>query len=147
MTENLKSIGDPTLKPPKTILLVDDQDDCRIMTKWVLSNFGYTVESARSAEEGLVLFDPQIHDIVVTDNSMPGMKGGEMAHIIKLRSPTTPVLMYSGQPPPNTSCLDAVLRKPIHLLTLKEEVERLLAARPPFIPPTSMPANLNKRNR
>jgi len=83
----------------KTVLLADDGDTSRVTTKWFLNNFGYSVDCARSAEEALALFDPKIHDIVVTDNLMPGMTGAEMAHIIKLRSPRTPVLMYTGKPP------------------------------------------------
>ncbi len=75
---------------PKTILLVDDLDDCRITTKWLLSNFGFAVESARNAEEALAVFNPAIHDLVLTDNSMPAMSGAELAHIIKMRSPSTP---------------------------------------------------------
>ena len=111
----------------KTILLVDDGDDCRITTTWFLANFGYAVDAARTAEEALALFDPKIHDLVVTDNAMPGMTGAEMAHIIKLRSPSTPVLMYSGNPPANRSCLDFVIQRPSHLLTLKDAVDKLLA--------------------
>jgi CheY-like chemotaxis protein len=110
----------------KTILLVDDEDDCRVTTKWFLANFGYAVDSARGAEEALALFDPRVHDLIVTDNSMPGMTGGEMAHIIKLRSPATPVLMYTALPPDERSCLDAVVQRPTHLLALKEAVDRLL---------------------
>jgi CheY-like chemotaxis protein len=110
----------------KTILLVDDADDCRVTTKWFLTNFGYAVDSARNAEEALVLFDPGIHDVVITDNSMPGMTGAEMAHIIKLRSPSTPVLMYTGSIPEDRSCLDLVIERPSHLLALKEGVEKIL---------------------
>jgi CheY-like chemotaxis protein len=107
-------------------LLVDDQDECRITTKWFLSNFGYAVDSARDAEEALAVFDPNVHDLVVTDNSMPGMSGREMAHIIKLRSPTTRVLMYSGQMPDDVECVDAVVPKPTHVLALKQAVDRVL---------------------
>ena len=96
-------------------------------TKWFLSNLGYAVDSARGAEEALALFDPKVHDLVVTDNSMPGMTGKEMAHVIKLRSPSTRVLMYTGQVPDDRSCLDAVVQRPTHLLALKEAVDRLLA--------------------
>src|SRR5204862_3187428 len=95
---NPKPVENPSLPLMKTILLVDDADDCRVTTKWFLTNFGYAVDSVRSAEEALVLFNPEIHDLVVTDNSMRGMTGAEMAHIIKLRSPSTPVLMYTGLP-------------------------------------------------
>ena len=119
----------PSSPPLKTILLVDDNDDVRVVTKWFLSNFGYAVDSVRNAEEALVLFDPRLHDLVVTDNSMPGMTGAEMAHIIKLRSSTTPVLMYTGLPPDDRSCLDAVIQRPTHLLALTAAVDRLLADR------------------
>jgi CheY-like chemotaxis protein len=114
----------------KSLLLVDDRDDTRLMTKWFLTNFGYAVESARNADEGLRLFDPQIHDLVITDNSMPGMTGVEMAHVIKLRSPSTPVLMYSGAPPEDTSAVDLVVVRPVHLLALKDAIDQLLAAKP-----------------
>jgi CheY-like chemotaxis protein len=110
-----------------TVLLVDDIDDSRLTTKWFLASFGYSVDSIRSAEEALALFDSKIHDIVVTDNSMPAMSGAEMAHVIKLRSASTPVLMYTGKAPENLSCLDTVVLKPAHLLELKEAIDVLLA--------------------
>ena len=116
-----------TPAPVRTILLVDDMDECRITTKWFLANFGYAVDAARNAEEALALFNPAIHDLVVTDNTMPGMTGVEMAHIIKLRSPSTPVLMYTGHPPDDQSCVDRLIQRPTHLLALREAAEQLLA--------------------
>ena len=116
---------------PKTILLVDDQDEYRIITKWFLGSFGFVVETVRTAEEALARFDSKTHDLVITDNSMPGMSGVEMAHIIKLRSPSTPVLMCSGKLPEDRTCLDAVIQKPAHLLTVKEAVESILRERSP----------------
>lgn len=117
----------PSQSSPKTILLVDDQDECRIAAKWFLTNFGYIVVTARSAEEALAMFLPETYDVVVTDNAMAGLSGAEMAHIIKLRSPTTPVIMYTGQPPADTACLDVVIQRPTHLLVLKEAIDGALA--------------------
>ena len=114
-----------------TVLLVDDDDGSRITTKWFLASFGYVVVSVRDAEEALAVFDPAVHDLVVTDNSMPGMKGAEMAHIIKMRSAATPVIMYTGLLPENRACLDVVIQKPTFLLNLKDVVEKLLAAKLP----------------
>lgn len=119
----------PVLRTVKTILLVDDEGESRITTKWFLTNFGYVVDSASGAEEALALFDPKIHDVVVTDNSMPGMTGAEMAHVIKLRSPSTPVLMYTGLTPEDLSCVDLVIQRPAHMLALKEGVDKLLAGK------------------
>jgi len=110
----------------KTILLVDDEDESRITTKWFLANFGYVVDSAASAAEALAIFDPKIHDAVITDNTMPGMNGVEMAHIIKLRSPSTPVLMYTGLVPEDVSSVDLVIQRPAHMLALKEGLDKLL---------------------
>lgn len=114
---------------------MDDNDDFRNATRWFLSNFGFTVESARSAEEALTLFDPKTHDVVVTDNTMPGVSGAEMAHIIKLRSPPTPILMYTGQPPEDCRCVDLLLKRPAHMLALKDGVDKLLARKLAAGPP------------
>ena len=119
----------PIAISPTTVLLVDDKEDSRVTTKWFLSNFGYAVDSVRSAEEALALFDPKIHDIIVTENSMPTMSGAEMAHVIKLRSASTPVVLYTGRVPKNLSCLDTVICRPAHLLELKEAIDVLLARR------------------
>ena len=121
-TEN----NDPVTSP-KMILLADDGDITRDSTKNILTNFGYVVDSVHNAEQALAMFDPRLHDLVLTDNSMPGMSGAEMAHVIKLRSPSTPVLMYTGRPPEDQSCVDLVIQRPTHLLKLKEAVDRLLS--------------------
>lgn len=126
----------------RTILLVDDDHGTRILTKWFLNNFGFMVDCTRTAEEALLRFDPRIHDVVITDNAMPGMNGTELAHIIKLRSPATPVLMFSGNPPGDQSCFDFVLQRPAHLMLLKVGIDQVLA-RPaaPNAPATSTPAS------
>jgi CheY-like chemotaxis protein len=111
--------------PIRTILLVDDQTECRVTTKLFLANFGYSVVAAGSAQEALAVFDPNLHDLVVTDNRMPGISGVELAHIIKLRSPSTPIVMFTGQAPADRACLDAVVQRPAHLLALKEAIEKL----------------------
>lgn len=124
-------VAPPAASRLNTILLVEDLDVCRITTKWFLANFGYRVVPTRSAGEALKLFMPEIHDVVVTDNDMPGLSGAELAHIIKLRSPATPVIMYTDQPPTDTSCLDRVINKQSHLLRLKEAIDEVVATRQP----------------
>jgi CheY-like chemotaxis protein len=113
----------------KTVLLVDDDVDTRLLTKMFLNNFGYEVDSANSASEALARFNPTLHDLVLTDNSMEGMTGGEMAHVIKLRSPSTPVLMCTGNPPSDCSSIDIVITKPTHLLAIRDAIDKLLVAK------------------
>ena len=112
-----------------TVLLVDDDVDIRILTRFFLNNFGYEVDCANSAVEALARFNPALHDLVLTDNSMPGMTGGEMAHIIKLRSPSTPVVMCSGNPPNDCSSIDVVIKKPTYLLAIKDAIDKLMVAK------------------
>jgi CheY-like chemotaxis protein len=114
--------------PAKTILLVCDRDDSRIALKWFLTMYGYVVDSVRSAEEAIAVFRPMTHDMVVTDNLMPGITGVEMAHIVKLRSPATPVVMYAGDPPADCSCLDLVIERSTHMVVLKAGMDRIFAA-------------------
>jgi DNA-binding NtrC family response regulator len=120
----------PPLARTRTILLVDDSRDTRLITKWFLDYVGYVVHAFSNAGDALAQFDPKIHDLVVTDNSMSPMTGAEMAHIIKMRSPGTPVLMYTGAAPQNRSCLDKVVQRPTPLPDLKDAIDKLLATRP-----------------
>lgn len=127
--------NDPNIAPKssepqlRTVLVVDDDDDTRLLTKVFLNNFGYEVDSANSTGEALARFNPEIHDLVLTDNSMEGMTGAEMAHIIKLRSPKTPVVMCTGSPPNEHASIDLVIKKPTYLLAIKDAIDKLLAAR------------------
>ena len=108
------------------ILLVDDVDASRLTAKWFLSSCGFEVECARSAEEALTVFKPECHEVVVTDNSMPWMTGAEMASVIKTKSARTPIVMFTGSPPQDRSCLDVVIQKPAHLLVLKDALDAVL---------------------
>lgn len=125
----IKIVDINTASPSRIILLVDDDADTRQLTKLFLSNFGFEVDSAGSASEALARFNPLMHQLVLTDNSMPGMTGGEMAQIIKQKSPATPVLMCSGSPPNDTSAIDIVIKKPTYLLAIKEAIDKLLPAK------------------
>ena len=120
----------PAASRPKFVLLVAPDDATRHTAKWTLTDFGYLVDMTRSAEEALTLFDPALHDVVVTADAMPGISGAELAHIIKLRSPRTPVVLLARRAAPaDRSCLDAVLEKGARAWGLVDVLQKLLAAR------------------
>jgi len=80
-----------------TALLVDDEDLVRISTADMLSELGYAVVDACSAEDALQLFDQGLEpDLLVTDHLMPGMSGAELAREMRSRRPDLPVLLVSG---------------------------------------------------
>ncbi|MEJ1157658.1 PAS domain S-box protein [Prosthecomicrobium sp. N25] len=78
-------------------LIVDDEDLVRLSTADMLSELGYGVVEAASAEEALRLMGSGARvDLVVTDHLMPGLSGAELTRIIRDRSPGLPVLIVSG---------------------------------------------------
>lgn len=80
-----------------TVLLVDDEVLIRMSSADLLSDLGYTVVDAGSAEEALRLVaEGQQFDILVTDHLMPGLTGVELAQELRKANPTLPVLIVSG---------------------------------------------------
>ena len=80
-----------------TALLVDDEELVRMSTADMLSDLGYAVVEATSAEAALNLVDKGEHfDLLVTDHLMPGISGTELARTMRTARPGMPVLLVSG---------------------------------------------------
>jgi CheY-like chemotaxis protein len=78
-------------------LLVDDEDLVRMSTADMLSDLGFEVVEASSAEEALSLIgDGTRPDLLVTDHLMPGMTGAELARKARLLIAGLPILIVSG---------------------------------------------------
>ena len=58
-----------------SILLVEDSDDLRALMIFILEAEGYSIESARSAEEGLRMLNTRHYDLVLSDYALPGRTG------------------------------------------------------------------------
>jgi len=82
----------------ETILLVEDEDAVRSMTRLILQQFGYTVLEARRGAEAIRLCEQQqgkIH-LLVTDVVMPEMGGRQLAERVTQLRPGIKVLYLSG---------------------------------------------------
>ncbi|WP_019832785.1 ATP-binding protein [Sphingomonas sp. PR090111-T3T-6A] len=78
-------------------LLVDDEELVRASTAHMLSEIGYAVVEAGSAEEALALVDQgQPFDVLVTDHLMPGLSGVDLVRTLQLRRLEAPALIISG---------------------------------------------------
>jgi signal transduction histidine kinase len=82
---------------PQKVLVVDDDPLVSLGTSEMLSDLGHNVTEADSGEEALRLLqaNPDIK-IVITDHSMPGMTGVELAARIRASSPDVVIVLASG---------------------------------------------------
>ncbi|MCD6580354.1 MAG: response regulator [Desulfuromusa sp.] len=87
-----------SLTTKKQILFVDDEESLALLGADLLDEFGYTVTCAFNGEEALQLFqlESSCFDMVITDESMPGISGIELAQELCRISPSTPVILCSG---------------------------------------------------
>ena len=63
---------------PHKILIIDDDTSLRRVLEYNLKEEGYDVFTAQDGEQGLVRFDEQHPDLVITDLKMPGISGFEV---------------------------------------------------------------------
>jgi CheY-like chemotaxis protein len=84
--------------PTRTVLLVEDEDPVRDVTRHVLQSAGYLVLEASSAEQALAVFrrfEGSIN-LLLTDVVMPSMSGIELAARLKAMRPGFITLFMSG---------------------------------------------------
>lgn len=81
-----------------TILLAEDEDQIREITKTFLEMFGFTVLEAANGKEALDLYQKSASDIclVLTDVGMPVMDGYALINALKQLNPLVPIIISSG---------------------------------------------------
>jgi PAS domain S-box-containing protein len=83
--------------PVHTIMLVEDAEKLRHLTKRLLERMGHTVVVAANAREALELFDQHEEiDVVITDVVMPGGSGPLLAGQLIAQRPALRVIYMSG---------------------------------------------------
>ena len=85
---------------PPTILIVEDEEEVRALTREVLEMHGFAVLEALDAADALRLGEthPGRLDLLITDVVMPRMSGPELARRLRARRPELRVLCMSGYP-------------------------------------------------
>ncbi len=80
----------------RTVLVVDDEKNYRIVLEDLLEEEGYKVLTAASAAEALDLIRSNPVDTVLTDIKMPGMSGVELLERITDLDPDLPVILMTA---------------------------------------------------
>ncbi len=86
--------------PVARILAIDDDAAVTSLLKRGLSYEGFTVETASSGEDGLLLARDHPPDLVILDIMMPGLDGLEVLRRLRAADATLPVLMLTAKDAP-----------------------------------------------
>lgn len=82
----------------ESILVVDDEQMVADYLKGFLEQLGYRITICNDGSSALALFEhnPQAFDLVITDQTMPGKTGFEMARNMLALRPDLPIILCSG---------------------------------------------------
>ncbi|MBJ7454615.1 MAG: PAS domain S-box protein [Thermoleophilia bacterium] len=117
------------------VLFVDDEPDLVALHERSLGRAGHVVSGYTDPRSALARFreGPDDFDVVVTDLSMPGMSGLELARGILALRPGIPVLIATGYIPPEERAeaealgVRAILPKPSPIARVREVLAGVLA--------------------
>ena len=85
------------MRPKRTILCVDDNEQALSIRKLMLETRGYRVLACSNGKQALEAFKQGGVDLVLSDLQMPGLDGAELVGMIKDLSATTPAIIFSGK--------------------------------------------------
>ena len=118
----------------QNVLIVDDDRHLGDSMGRAFRRSGCRVIVCTRGDEALLRVDQECFDIIVTDFQMPLMDGSQLSHLVKERSPSTPVVMITGGfddarlEKLKGRNIDAVLLKPFKLKEIQETVRSLLSS-------------------
>jgi CheY-like chemotaxis protein len=116
---------------PRSILVADDQEIiCELLAEYLRAD-GHQTVIAFNGNEALDRFRSGEFDLVITDQSMPGLNGQQLAAAVKSTHPKVPVILLTGfgdeiqaagQLPEG---IDLVVSKPVSTTELRAALNRV----------------------
>jgi len=85
------------MRPKRTILCVDDNEQALSIRKLMLETRGYRVLAYSNGQDALARFKQGGVDLVLSDLQMPGLDGAGLVEKIKEISTSTPAILFSGK--------------------------------------------------
>ena len=85
------------MRPKKTILCVDDNEQSLSIRKVMLETRGYRVVVTTSGQKAIEIFSQGGIDLVLSDLVMPEFDGKRVVEGVKALSPSTPTILFSGK--------------------------------------------------
>lgn len=101
----------PTTHQSFQVLVAEDDRAQRRLMGEMLESMGHLVTLASDGEEALHMFDDGWYHLIITDRAMPGIRGDELARLIRERVPDKPIVMLTGF----GDMMEAASEKPDHV--------------------------------
>lgn len=79
------------------VLIVEDDAGLRDAVATVFAEESYQVDEAGDGEEGLLLAEQGIHDLLVLDIMLPGLTGIEIVKRLRKKGQTVPILLLTAR--------------------------------------------------
>ena len=123
-------------KAKHQILVVDDDPSVCKSIKMLLAHDGHEVQTVFSAESALTVLTDAKFDLIITDYSMPGMKGDQFVTLVKQARPEQRILIATASVEilnPNGTpfnLMDGILKKPFSLTILRDAITRVFPDHP-----------------
>lgn len=99
-TEKIQVVENDQALPTgnERILIVDDEEYLTEMWRQLLKFLGYRVTTTTSSKKALDIFraQPEEFDLVITDQTMPGMTGAELSQELMGIRPDIPIILCTG---------------------------------------------------
>ena len=78
------------------ILVFDDEPSILLMIKKMLEKYGHEVEIALNGKDGMILFEKNKPDLLITDIIMPEKEGLETIYELRRKHPDLKIIAISG---------------------------------------------------
>jgi CheY-like chemotaxis protein len=117
-------------RPGERVLLADDDDFVRVVTKRMLAKLGWQVDDVRDGLEAVVRMaaSPALYAAAVFDLRMPRMGGEEAAQQVRALAPGLPIIFISGYVDEELP-LERVVQKPFDGPALGGHLRRAIDAK------------------
>jgi DNA-binding NtrC family response regulator len=134
------------LQKHKTILLIDDETSQRTFMRRVLEDAGYNVLEGADYDEALVMHNQHRGkiNVLLTDISLPGRNGYELAKALLAIDPGLNAIFVSGRAGAEACRFHGMaatdvhfLEKPFNAADLLQRVRRVLEAGGPYLTRTA----------
>jgi len=119
---------------PAKVLVVEDNDINRELFKGYLAEMGHEAVLAADGKGILTILEREPFDLVITDLSMPGLSGWQVAERVKKQNSRVPVILVSGwaiqqdDARIRESGVDFLLPKPCTLQGFQDVVKKALSS-------------------